>query len=114
MVSSTLIPVSLSITHEFSRQASDTISEISEGFRKAEEHYHHVCTMYGENYKTIEPVDFFKKFAAFRAEFQVSCEQNMRLMSVMFIDRCCQSDTEMVSREVDGGEMENRRARRKD
>ncbi|XP_071813478.1 formin-like protein 2 isoform X3 [Apostichopus japonicus] len=58
------------IIGEFSRQASDTISEIAEGFRKAEEHYHHACSLYGENYKTIEPVDFFKKFTAFSTEYQ--------------------------------------------
>lgn len=66
------------IIGEFSRQASETIAEISETFRKAEEHYHHACSMYGENYKTLEPVEFFRKFIVFRMEYQKAEEENIQ------------------------------------
>ena len=44
---------------------------MTERYRKMEEVYAQVCTLFGENPKVVEPSDFFKTFINFIANYMV-------------------------------------------
>ena len=57
--------------HRFYENANGNVHNLSDKFKKMEDTYKQVCTMYGENYKDVEPVDFFKYFKDFGYLYKV-------------------------------------------
>ncbi|XP_072029254.1 formin-like protein 3 isoform X2 [Amphiura filiformis] len=65
------------IIERFYSIAADTVHSLSDRFKKMEETYHQVCAMYGENYKDVEPVDFFKYFRDFGYQYKRAAKDNL-------------------------------------
>lgn len=55
----------------FYNAAFKKVQRITERYRKMDEVYAQVCTLFGENPRVVEPSDFFKTFIDFIANFKV-------------------------------------------
>lgn len=55
----------------FYNSAFKKVQRVTERYRKMEEVYTQVCTLFGENPKVVEPSDFFKTFIDFMANYKV-------------------------------------------
>ena len=61
----------LNRTQSFHAQAAGQVATLAEDFHQMEELYKRVCTMFGENYKQIEPDTLFQMLRDFAKAFQV-------------------------------------------
>ena len=58
----------------FYNAAFKKVQRVTERYRKMEEAYVQVCSLFGENPKVVEPSDFFKNFIDFISNYKVcSC-----------------------------------------
>lgn len=58
------------IIFTFYNAAFKKVQRVTERYRKMEEVYTQVCTLFGENPRVVEPSDFFKTFVDFIANFK--------------------------------------------
>ena len=68
------------IIQTFYNAAFRKVQRVTERYRKVEEVYAQVCTLFGENPRVVEPSDFFKTFIDFIANFKVLEYQRMTFM----------------------------------
>ena len=61
----------LDLLQTFYNAAFKKVQRITERYRKMEEVYAQVCTLFGENPRVVEPSEFFKTFIDFIANFKV-------------------------------------------
>jgi len=61
----------LDVLQTFYNAAFKKVQRITERYRKMEEVYAQVCTLFGENPRVVEPSEFFKTFIDFIANFKV-------------------------------------------
>ena len=76
------------IIQTFYNAAFRKVQRVTERYRKVEEVYAQVCTLFGENPRVVEPSDFFKTFIDFIANFKVLEYQRMTFMFSYATDVC--------------------------
>ena len=66
----------------FYNAAFKKVQRVTERYRKMEEVYAQVCTLFGENPRVVEPSDFFKTFIDFIANYKVHRELKLVLRAI--------------------------------
>ena len=81
----------------FYNAAFKKVQRLTERYRKMEEVYAQVCTLFAENPRVAEPSDFFKAFIDFIALYKV-CKKYWILLSMLLVRKTYLVETRKACR----------------